>query len=105
MSSARAGLMSRNVFFHPNHIQQHLRDKRPQGFSQGFSEALERCCIKDVRLYGPDDARTRQRREARREARRKIFDLTTLFDARTSSRSEAEVQQSLVTHPHKSRTG
>ena len=65
---------------------------------------LTRRCIKDVRLYGPDDARTRQRREARREARRKIFDLTTLFDARTSSRSEAEVQQSSVTHPHKSRT-
>ena len=30
----------------------------------------------------------------------KIFDLTTLFDARTSSRSEAEVQQSLVAHKH-----
>ena len=47
-------------------------------------------------MFGPEDARHRERREAQRKD--VVFNI--LFDARTSSRSEANVQTEFAAHQH-----
>ena len=73
----------------------------PAERTQGSSEALE--ALLNHRCKAVCTRRCEQSPE-RRAAKRKDIDLMTLFNARTSSRSEEEVQRTSVAHQHKSRT-